>query len=176
MLPPVAPHLDWSALEGRMRSRNDEIDDLMALLLEHVDPVAGPKAARYHVAWLIACASLGDGHLWEDMGLPSREALSQLISHWFPELAARNVDNMKWKKFFYRQLCQKEDILICKSPTCAECSDHAQCFGPEDAVSVPPTTGARGIGRVMSAANALVALSASTSLLNPAGARGFLQS
>ena len=132
MLQPVAPRLDWALLEGRMRSRSDEIDDLMALLLDHADRTAGPKAELYHVAWLIACASLGDGHLWQDLGLPSRDALSLLIGRWFPALAARNVDHMKWKKFFYRQLCLKEEILICKSPTCAQCTDHAECFGPED--------------------------------------------
>jgi nitrogen fixation protein NifQ len=38
---------------------------------------------------------------------------------------------MKWKKFFYRQLCLREEILICKSPTCADCCDQAKCFGPE---------------------------------------------
>ena len=133
MLQLVAPRLDWAALEGRMRSRNDEIDDLMALLLDHADRNVGPKAELYHVAWLIACASLGDGHLWQDMGLPSRDALSLLIGRWFPALSALNVDNMKWKKFFYRQLCQRAEILICKSPTCAGCADHAECFDQEGA-------------------------------------------
>jgi nitrogen fixation protein NifQ len=133
MLQFVEPRLDWAALEGRMRSREDEIEDLMALLVAHSDPSAGPEAERYHIAWLIACASLGDAHLWQDMGLSSRDALSLLIQRWFPALAARNVDNMKWKKFFYRQLCVKEEILICKSPSCAGCGDQALCFGPEDA-------------------------------------------
>jgi nitrogen fixation protein NifQ len=136
MLQPVAPRLDWALLEGRMRSRNDEIDDLMALLLDHADRAAGPKAELYHVAWQIACASLGDQHLWQDLGLPSRDALSLLIGRWFPALAARNADNMKWKKFFYRQLCLKEDILICKSPSCAGCPDVGLCFGPETASPV----------------------------------------
>jgi len=131
MLTPVAPHLDWAALEGRMRTRNDEIDDLMGLLLDHADRAAGPKAELYRVAWLIACASLGDGHLWEDLGLPSREALTALIRRWFPGLVALNSGNMRWKKFLYRQLCLKEDILICKSPTCAACSDKVTCYGPE---------------------------------------------
>lgn len=136
MLPPVAPRLDWASLEGRMRARNDEIDDLMALLLDHADRSAGPKAELYHVAWQIACASLGDQHLWQDLGLPSRDALTQLIGRWFPALAARNVDHMKWKKFFYRQLCERADIMICKSPSCAECSDVGLCFGPETASPV----------------------------------------
>lgn len=131
MLQPVAPRLNWAELEGRLRARNDEVDDLIALLLDHADRSAGPKADLYHVAWLLACASLGDQHLWQDMGLPSREALSQLIGRWFPSLAARNVDNMKWKKFFYRQLCLRENILICKAPTCGECTEHALCFGAE---------------------------------------------
>lgn len=131
MLTPVAPHLDWSFMEARMRSRNDEIQDLMVLLLEHADGSVGSKADRYHMAWLIACASLGDGHLWQDLGLPSREALTVLMRRWFPGLVVLNSGHMRWKKFLYRQLCLKEDILICKSPTCADCSDHATCFGPE---------------------------------------------
>jgi nitrogen fixation protein NifQ len=136
MLQPVSPRLDWALLEGRMRSRNDEIDDLMALLLDHADRAAGPKADLYHVAWQIACASLGDQHLWQDLGLPSRDALSALILRWFPALKARNAGDMRWKKFFYRQLCERAEIMICKSPSCAACSDVGLCFGPETASTV----------------------------------------
>jgi nitrogen fixation protein NifQ len=39
---------------------------------------------------------------------------------------------MKWKKFFYRQLCERAGVPICKSPHCAECCDRALCFGPEE--------------------------------------------
>ncbi|MFA5680172.1 MAG: nitrogen fixation protein NifQ [Hydrogenophaga sp.] len=74
---------------------------------------------------------MGDRHLWQDLGLNSRDELSALIAHAFPALAAANHQNMKWKKFFYRQLCLREEILICKSPTCADCCDQAKCFGPE---------------------------------------------
>ncbi|WP_422846120.1 nitrogen fixation protein NifQ [Acidovorax sp. M2(2025)] len=128
----TSPCLDWSALAARMRARTDEIDSLMALLIGHADFSAGSKAEVYHAAWLVACASLGDGHLWQDMGLPSRNALSAFIQHWFPALSALNANNMKWKKFFYRQLCLQEDILICRSPSCADCGDHENCFGPEE--------------------------------------------
>lgn len=127
------PSLNWGFLESRMRSRQDEIDDVVALLLTHADWGAGRKADVYHVAWLLACACLGDRHLWQDMGLPSRDALSALIAHWFPSLKALNAGDMKWKKFLYRQLCLREQVLICKSPSCADCGDHPQCFGPEDA-------------------------------------------
>jgi len=136
MSQPVEPRLDWAALEGRMGSRKDEIDDLLALLVEHADPSAGPEPERHHVAWLIACACLGDGHLGQDMGLPTRDALSLLIQRWFPALAARNVDNMKWKKFLYKQLCLREELLICKEPSCDVCPDHRVCFGPEEAPAI----------------------------------------
>ena len=131
MPPPILPHLNWPMLESRMRSRHDEVDDLMVLLLDHANWNAGSKAEVHHMAWLLASASLGDQHLWQDLGLPSRAELSVLIERWFPALAALNHDNMRWKKFFYRQLCLKEDVLICKSPTCADCADHGECFAVE---------------------------------------------
>ena len=107
----------------------DEFDDLLALLLEH-------RAEATPInAWLSCCvasASLYERHLWQDMGLPDRSALSRLLRSIYPELAARNVDDMKWKKFFYRQLCQRAGLTVCKSPNCGDCSDYAACFGPED--------------------------------------------
>ncbi|CAN5205191.1 nitrogen fixation protein NifQ [soil metagenome] len=127
--------LDWEALAGadRTEPRADEIEEVISLLREHADLTAGSKEASDAVAWALACASLGDNHLWQDLELPSRSELSMLIGHWFPSLAARNTQNMKWKKFFYKQLCEREEIMICKAPTCGVCTDHAVCFGPEDA-------------------------------------------
>ena len=57
------------------------------------------------------------------------------MARWFPGLARKNVQDMKWKKFLYRQLCEREQLLICKSPTCAECSDYDLCFGAEVALT-----------------------------------------
>lgn len=127
--------LDWDALAGadRIEPRSDEIEEVVSLLREHADLAAGPAQASDAIAWAMACASLGDNHLWQDLCLPSRNELSALIGHWFPALAAKNTQHMKWKKFFYKQLCEREDILICKAPTCGVCTDHAVCFGPEDA-------------------------------------------
>ncbi len=131
MLQPVMPRLDWALIEPRIRSRQDEVEDLIALLVDHADESVGSRADVLHIAWLLACASLGDHHLWQDLGLPSRDALTALMRRWFPGLVTLNVGNMRWKKFFYRQLCLREEILICKSPSCADCSDHPVCFGPE---------------------------------------------
>lgn len=143
--------LDWPALTlaDRPEPRFDEIEELMALLLSHAAPGAGaadvirnePDAATWPeqaqaVACALACASLGHNHLWQDLYLPSRTELSALLFQWFPTLAERNTQHMKWKKFFYKQLCERADINICKSPTCNVCTDYAVCFGPETAVGV----------------------------------------
>jgi nitrogen fixation protein NifQ len=125
--------LVWTELAGlpRAEPRSDEIDDLVALLKDHADPLAGPAADANCVAHALARASLGDNHLWQDLLLPSRRELSALIGRWFPRLAAKNTHDMKWKKFFYKQLCEREELFICRAPTCGVCTDHAVCFGPE---------------------------------------------
>ncbi|MCX7175758.1 MAG: nitrogen fixation protein NifQ [Proteobacteria bacterium] len=114
----------------RLPSRGgDEYDDLVLLLMAHRSQ---PSMALEWLSHAIASASLFDNHLWQDMGLPSRAILSQLMQAYFPALAAKNAGDMKWKKFFYRQLCEQEEVLICKSPNCLVCSDYRNCFGPED--------------------------------------------
>lgn len=111
-------------------ARYDEFHDLVELLTSHCS--VEPRLATW-VARAIATASMGQNHLWQDMGLPHRRALSELIATNFAGLHARNVGDMKWKKFLYRQLCERAEILICKSPSCGVCVDHAVCFGPEEA-------------------------------------------
>ena len=108
----------------------DEFDDIVALLLSHR---AYGEEMESWLAHAIATASMGENHLWQDMGLPNRTVLSALMRKHFPSLAALNDQDMKWKKFFYRQLCELAGVLICKSPRCAECCDYRICFGPEDA-------------------------------------------
>lgn len=48
----------------------------------------------------------------QDMGLPSRKVLSQPMTERLWGLAARNLGDMKWKKFFYRQLCERAGVPI----------------------------------------------------------------
>lgn len=110
----------------------DEFDDLVDLLLEHRARPAWPDEDADWLAYVVATAAMGDNHLWQDLGLPSRDVLSRLLRENFPTLAALNTRDMKWKKFFYRQLCQRAGVMICKSPNCAECCDFRACFGPEE--------------------------------------------
>lgn len=108
----------------------DEFDEIVELLLDHRASFAEQET---WLAYAIASASMGENHLWQDLGLPSRAVLSSLMQTHFPSLAAKNVGDMKWKKFFYRQLCQRAGVPICKSPHCADCCDYRICFGPEAA-------------------------------------------
>jgi nitrogen fixation protein NifQ len=123
--------LDLSLTNGASPTKDgDEFNDLVLLLLESR---AEPTEREAWLAYAVASAAMGENHLWEDLGLPNRKVLSDLMREHFPSLAAKNTGDMKWKKFFYRQLCTRAGVPICKSPHCAECSDYAVCFGPEDA-------------------------------------------
>lgn len=132
MLRPPGSHARPVALAvARRATRDDEVDDVRALLLDFAEPTAGTPAAIAAMAETVAVACLGDDHLWQDLQLPARSELSALMAHWFPRLAARNDRDMKWKKFLYKQLCERAEIQVCKAPSCAVCSDHTLCFGPE---------------------------------------------
>jgi nitrogen fixation protein NifQ len=117
---------------ARRATRDDEVEDVRALLLDHVDPAAGTASEATAVAEAVAIACLGDNHLWQDLQFGSRAELTALMRRWFPALVAKNHADMKWKKFLYKQLCEREEVFVCKSPSCAVCCDHAACFGPED--------------------------------------------
>jgi len=122
-----------AAIAARRATRDDEVDDVRSLLIAWADPAAGSTQEIHQVAETIALACLGDNHLWQDLQLPSRAELSALMAWWFPALKARNDRDMKWKKFLYKQLCEREEIVVCKAPSCAVCSDQPVCFGPETA-------------------------------------------
>ncbi|MGZ8409660.1 MAG: nitrogen fixation protein NifQ [Hyphomicrobium sp.] len=106
-----------------------EEPDLRRLLLDHRS--RGVVEEEW-LAAILARRSLGANHLWQDLGLFHRRELSKLLHRHFHSLAAQNVNDMKWKKFFYRQLCERDGILICKAPNCAVCTDFGLCFGSED--------------------------------------------
>jgi len=122
--PPLAPE-DYAVSDV-----TEEQEWLRDLLLSHAEP--GSEAAQI-LASILARRSLEGGHLWEDLGLPDRPTLTSLMSQYFPDLASRNVDNMRWKRFFFRQLCEAEGMAHCTSPTCCTCPDVDKCFEPGSA-------------------------------------------
>ncbi|MBB93972.1 MAG: nitrogen fixation protein NifQ [Rhodobacteraceae bacterium] len=91
---------------------------------------AATDEARW-LAAILARRSMEPHHLWQDMGLPDRSALSGLIRRHLPGLAAANVQNMRWKKFFYRQICSDAAFSLCLSPTCDACDERDDCFAPD---------------------------------------------
>lgn len=117
------------ALPGCEAMRGDEFGDVLALLLEHR---TRPSQESEWLAVAIATACMGNDHLYQDMGLPNRQMLSDLLSEHFTSLFLRNSGNMKWKKFFYKQLCDRSGVNACRAPSCAVCDDYLKCFGPED--------------------------------------------
>jgi len=117
------------AVTIRADNRMDEYDDIIELLTDHRSDDS--EETRRMIVF-VAEACMGNNHLWQDMQLPNRTALSELMQKRFPTLAAKNTGDMKWKKFFYKQLCERADIFICKSPTCGVCVDYNKCFGAED--------------------------------------------
>jgi nitrogen fixation protein NifQ len=92
------------------------------------------EAARWLVA-IVARRSMRDDHLWQDLGLFNRAELSRLIERYFPALHAGNVNAMRWKKYFYRRICDLEGFSLCAAPHCSVCKDFSSCFGDEEGLS-----------------------------------------
>ncbi|OCR22599.1 iron-molybdenum cofactor biosynthesis protein NifQ [Pseudomonas syringae] len=114
--------------EELLMMRNDEWQDLRGLLL------AGRRGRGVDEVWMasiVAAGCMGGSHLWRDLGLASRLDLRELLVHNFPLLAMRNVLDMRWKKFFYKQLCEQEGGYVCRSPSCNICPTFQDCFGEE---------------------------------------------
>jgi nitrogen fixation protein NifQ len=88
------------------------------------------------LAILIARRATRGKHLWQDLGLKNRGELSRLMVKHFAQLARRNEQDMKWKKFFYRMICRDEGFTMCTAPCCSECCDFVLCFGDESGESL----------------------------------------
>ncbi|MBW8191959.1 nitrogen fixation protein NifQ [Neiella marina] len=117
-----------AALAALVNLQLSERNELVTLLMSHLNP------AVYHgelVAVIVATASLTPGHLWKSLGLASRAQLRQLLNYFFPQLVAKNDNNMRWKRFFYRCLCEQSGDYVCKAPNCVDCSSYRECFVAE---------------------------------------------
>lgn len=106
-------------------SRSADEACLYQLLWRHASPRGLLQRA---LAAMIARRALRPNHLWEDLGLKDRAELSRLLWRHFAPLAERNNHNLRWKKFFYRQICSDAEFALCSSPVCCECDDYAGCF------------------------------------------------
>ncbi|MBK1721771.1 nitrogen fixation protein NifQ [Thiocystis violacea] len=129
--PGISPDV-LTAMDGKSpvtASRLDEREELLQLLLAHR---ANQTPSEVWMAHTVAAGCMASDHLWYDLGLWNRAELTELMRRNFPELAARNDKDMKWKRFLYKQLCESEGIYVCRAPSCDVCADYNVCFGPED--------------------------------------------
>jgi len=107
--------------------------EVLEIVLSHV-PVGSdgnPEPSSFYLARMIAARTAHPGHLWVAMGLFERPQLSASIRRLLPSLADANNKNMRWKRYLFKQVCDLNGGMMCKSPNCGDCSDYAICF-PED--------------------------------------------
>lgn len=83
------------------------------------------------LAAMVARRAVEPNHLWEDLGLRDRGELTRLLQRHFGALAAKNTRNMRWKRFFYRTMCETDGFVMCATPVCSHCADFEACFGEE---------------------------------------------
>ncbi|WP_432698459.1 nitrogen fixation protein NifQ [Marinobacterium sp. YM272] len=127
---PAEQHLIQTRSELReelMRIRDDERVELVELLESFRVP-----SAPQELSLIIATGCLGGDHLWRDLGFPDRSLLSEMMQLAYPALKSLNDRDMKWKRFFYKQLCERGGGYVCRAPSCDQCSAYADCFGPEE--------------------------------------------
>jgi len=113
-------------------AEDDETAMVRDLLLMHRSSES--ETSRW-LAAMIARRAMEPNHLWEDLGLRDRSELTRLLSRHFAPIASRNTQNMRWKRFFYRALCESDGFVMCTTPVCTECRDFDLCFGDESGES-----------------------------------------
>lgn len=127
------PAIEFEIAESKKSSAAGGDPELLDLLLgyiaegdEDVSGLPGTLLVR-----LLAARAACPGHLWVAMGLFERAQLSAVINRHLPLLFAANHQGMRWKRFFYRQICEQQGGILCKSPICGDCSEYHLCFPPE---------------------------------------------
>lgn len=114
---------------GGSNAASDEFDELLALLLKHRSDTGTETT---WLAYAVTACCMGDDHLWQDMGLDNRQQLSDLLQQRFQILFYKNTANMRWKKFFYKQLCEQAGAYVCRAPSCSVCVEYQKCYGSEE--------------------------------------------
>ncbi|OXJ28240.1 hydrogenase [Burkholderia sp. HI2714] len=96
-------------------------------LMNNANPAADRDDAGC-LASIIAHACLRPDHLWRDLGLDGRDAVSAMLDRYFPALAARNIAHLRWKKFLAQEVAASLDVPPGPAPGCPGCEDFGFCF------------------------------------------------
>jgi nitrogen fixation protein NifQ len=129
--PDALDHLKAFGLDSELVVQDEE--QSLRMLLQRSRSTPGPLSSL--LAAIVARRAMQPNHLWQDLGLTNRSELSALMLRHFAPLAARNSQDMKWKKFFYRMICGDDSYRLCAAPSCSECCDFNGCFGDESGES-----------------------------------------
>ncbi|OXJ07899.1 nitrogen fixation protein NifQ [Burkholderia sp. HI2500] len=103
------------------------VTTLHTRLMNDANPAADRDDAGC-LASIIAHACLRPDHLWRDLGLDGRDAVSAMLDRYFPALAARNVAHLRWKKFLAQEVAASLDVPPGPAPGCPGCEDFGFCF------------------------------------------------
>jgi nitrogen fixation protein NifQ len=134
---PRAPIVAFASFAASQTPHRAFVRDLHGLLMWHdrsaADHTAHADDARC-LASIIAAASLRPDHLWRDLGLDGRDDVTAMLGRHYPELIARNTDNLRWKKFLAREVAQANGVAPTCAPGCPGCEDYGFCY-PEQTLS-----------------------------------------
>lgn len=118
----LTPQVPSAILRNWLPERFKSLAALLFSYCETHDPLA---------CWLshaIAAACYGRQHLWQDLGFNGRDEVSMLIAQWFPRLFELNTQNLKWKRFLFEHLGEREGIPELRPPACEDCDTYQMCF------------------------------------------------
>jgi len=131
------PGFDPALLDAGIGRRFPELpevnSDVRELILSYIADNASmqEKQAGDLLARILAARAAIPGHLWVSMGFFKRPQLTAAIRRYLPLMAKANNKNMRWKRFFFKQVCDRNGGNMCKTPNCGDCSDYAVCFVTE---------------------------------------------
>ena len=122
----ILEQLSFSTAE-QSAERNDEV---LSILLSHLpkEPDRANLQTSVWLAYILAARAALPGHLWVAMGLTERPQLTAAIRRHLPSLANANNQNMRWKRYLYKQVCELNGGVMCKAPNCGVCSDYVLCY------------------------------------------------
>lgn len=128
---PAVSSADLTALAQPAAAAPPQVNpDILSLLLGYLphDADGWTPVSSLWLARTLAARAAHPGHLWVAMGLFDRTELTAAITRHLPLLAAANRQGMRWKRFLFKQLCERNGGTMCKTPDCGVCSDYALCF------------------------------------------------
>ncbi|MCA8304898.1 MULTISPECIES: nitrogen fixation protein NifQ [Burkholderia] len=126
-LAPVAALMPMVTLAVLPANHSAFVATLRSRLMDDANPDVARDDADC-LASIIAHACLRPDHLWRDLGLDGRDAVSAMLDRYFPALAARNVTHLRWKKFLALEVAASLGAPPGPAPGCPGCEDFGFCF------------------------------------------------